>query len=57
MVEIMAFGERLVSLGKCVQTQLNLQGYPIFVDFYLPPIKGYDVILGTQWLSSLVPIE
>ncbi|KAL5751082.1 hypothetical protein ACOSP7_025685 [Xanthoceras sorbifolium] len=47
-LEVMvASGERLVSLGKCVQTQLNLQGYPIVMDFYLLPIEGYDVILGT----------
>lgn len=57
-LEVMvASGEKLVSLGKCSQTQINLQCHPIVVDFYLLPIEGYDVIPGTQWLSSLGPIE
>ncbi|KAL5781802.1 hypothetical protein ACOSP7_006831 [Xanthoceras sorbifolium] len=52
-----ASGEKLSSLGKCPQTQLNLQGIPIVADFYLLPLEGYEVVLGTQWLSTLGPIK
>lgn len=45
---IVASGERLVSPGKYFQTLLNLQNNQIFVDFYLLPLEGYDVVLGTQ---------
>ncbi|KAJ4959702.1 hypothetical protein NE237_019612 [Protea cynaroides] len=56
-LEVMvASGEKLISPGKCNQTQLILQGISIFVDFYLLPLEGYDVVLGTQWLSTLGPI-
>ena len=54
---MVASGERLTSLGKCKQTQLSLQGNSIFVDFYLLPLEGCDVVLGAQWLSTLGPIE
>ncbi|KAJ4964981.1 hypothetical protein NE237_016830 [Protea cynaroides] len=53
---MVASGEKLISPGKCNQTQLILQGIPIFVDFYLLPLEGYDVVLGTEWLSTLGPI-
>lgn len=57
-LEVMvASGERLSSSGKCSNTQLILQGTPLFVDFYILPLEGYDVVLGTQWLSTLGPIE
>ena len=54
---MVASGERLSSLGTCPQTPIKLQGVPLIVDFYLLPLEGYDVVLGTQWLSTLGPIE
>eukprot|EP00268_Persea_americana_P002744 TRINITY_DN10847_c0_g2_i3.p1 TRINITY_DN10847_c0_g2~~TRINITY_DN10847_c0_g2_i3.p1 ORF type:complete len:146 (+),score=23.58 TRINITY_DN10847_c0_g2_i3:612-1049(+) len=53
---VVASGDKLVSLGKCTKIQLNVQGVPIYVDFYLLPLDGYDVVLGTQWLCTLGPI-
>ncbi|KAJ8753628.1 hypothetical protein K2173_025619 [Erythroxylum novogranatense] len=51
-----ASGEKLVSSGKCNQIQLNLQEVPVFLDLYVLPLEGYDVVLGTQWLRTLGPI-
>ncbi|KAJ8898712.1 hypothetical protein K2173_004846 [Erythroxylum novogranatense] len=51
-----ASGEELTSSGKCVQTQIIIQGVPIYVDLYILPLEGYDVVLGTQWLRTLGPI-
>lgn len=49
----MASGEKLISFGKCFQTLLSLQGFPMLVDFYVLPLEGCDAVLGTQWLSTL----
>lgn len=51
-----ASGDRLSNPSKCNNVKLILQGIPIFVDFYLLPLEGYDIVLGTQWLRTLSPI-
>lgn len=57
-LEVMvASRETLASPSKCFHTQLNLQNYLNFVDFYLLPLEGYGVFLGTKWLNTLGPIE
>ncbi|KAI9182262.1 hypothetical protein LWI28_023696 [Acer negundo] len=53
---MVASGERLSSQGKCKCVTLLLQGIPVSVDFYLLPLEGYDIVLGTQWLRTLGPI-
>ncbi|XP_077236504.1 uncharacterized protein LOC143878006 [Tasmannia lanceolata] len=53
---VVASGAKLSSSGKCMGDILNLQGVPISIDFYLLPLEGYDVVLGTQWLRTLGPI-
>ncbi|KAA8542515.1 hypothetical protein F0562_023667 [Nyssa sinensis] len=53
---VVASGEKLSSPGKCTNVKLILQGIPVLVDFYLLPLEGYDIVLGTQWLSTLGPI-
>ncbi|KAL5814797.1 hypothetical protein ACOSQ3_025588 [Xanthoceras sorbifolium] len=50
---VMASGEKLSSNGKCSNVKLYLQGVPIFVDFYLLQLEGYDIVLGVQWLRTL----
>ncbi|KAK0576161.1 hypothetical protein LWI29_013005 [Acer saccharum] len=53
---MVASGERLSSKGKCKCVTLLLQGIPVSADFYLLPLEGYDIVLGTQWLRTLGPI-
>ncbi|KAH9766092.1 hypothetical protein KPL70_002068 [Citrus sinensis] len=51
---VVASGERLPSCGKCTNVTLLLQGiFSISIDFYILPLKGYDIVLGTQWLRTL----
>lgn len=51
---VVALEERLPSRGKCTNVKLLLQGiFSISVDFYILPLEGYDIVLGTQWLRTL----
>ena len=44
-------------MSDCVQRcQLELKRKFFFVDFYILPIQGTDVVLGVQWLQLLGPI-
>jgi hypothetical protein len=51
-----ANGERMQSYGTCKSTTLSIQCEDFLLDCYMLPIKGFDVILGVQWLKSLGPI-
>ncbi|KAK0572903.1 hypothetical protein LWI29_000220 [Acer saccharum] len=53
---MVASSECLSSQGKCKCVTLLLQGIPVSIDFYLLPLEGYDIVLGTQWLRTLGPI-
>ena len=53
----MVSAEKLVSLGRCSQVLLKLQKVPFATDFFILPLQGYDVVLGTQWLRMLGPIQ
>lgn len=44
---LVASGEKLYSPGKCTNVKLNLQGVSMMVDFYLLPLEGYEIVLGT----------
>ena len=54
---MVASGEQLVSPGKCTQVYLKLQKIPFVSDFFVLPLEGYDVVLGTKWLRMLGSIE
>jgi hypothetical protein len=54
---IIASGEKIRSLGQCVQIPVELQGRIFTVDFYILQLEGYGVVLGTQWLRILGPIN
>jgi hypothetical protein len=49
-------GERLQSYGACKATDVLVQGEHVIMTCYTLPLKGFDVILGVQWLKSLGPI-
>lgn len=41
--------------GFCPEIPLVILSYTFQVPFYLFPIQGADVVLGVQWLQSVVP--
>lgn len=41
------------SLGKCFNVLATIQGFQFHLDFFLLPVSGYDIVLGTEWLHSL----
>jgi hypothetical protein len=48
-----ASGEKLTSKGKCSRIPIKLGSFITQVDFYILPLEGYDIILGTHWLRTL----
>ena len=34
----------------------NIDQQPFGADFFVLPLAGYDVVLGTQWLATLGPL-
>jgi hypothetical protein len=45
---MVASGEKIKSLGKCIGVPLDLQGWKFQMDFYILPLEGYELVLGTQ---------
>ncbi|KAI9161195.1 hypothetical protein LWI28_015354 [Acer negundo] len=54
---IVGSGEKLVSPGKCSEVHFKLQKIPFSTVFFYITFKGYDVMLGTQWLQTLGTIQ
>jgi hypothetical protein len=50
---MVASGEKLASKGKCVGVAVKLGKFQLQVDFFILPLEGYEVVLGTQWLRTL----
>nr|GEW61723.1 retrotransposon-related protein [Tanacetum cinerariifolium] len=46
-------GESLSCENVCSQVTLCMQGLAIEVDLYVLPMKGYDLVLGIQWMQKL----
>jgi hypothetical protein len=53
---LVANGEKLVSQGKCRSVQVWLQRTSFTFEIFLLPLRGYDLVLGAQWLRTLGPI-
>lgn len=53
---IVALGARLHSPGRCNKLGCQSQGHHLEADFYILPLKTYDMVLGTQWSRTLGPI-
>lgn len=51
-----ANGEKVITSGKCQQMLWSCGKFQFATDFMILPVKGYDVLLDVQWLSSLEPI-
>ena len=50
---MVASGERLTSKGRCFGVTIKLGSYVTQADFYILPLEGYDVVMGTHWLRTL----
>jgi hypothetical protein len=42
--------------GTLAQAPISIEGIPFCVDLYIMPLAGFDLVLGTQWIATLVPI-
>jgi hypothetical protein len=49
-------GERIACSGILRQAPIVIDSRPFAVDLYIMPLAGYDMVLGTQWLTTLSDI-
>ncbi len=53
---VVANGDRLISRGRCTNLRLRIEGELFTFDCFALDISTVDIILGTEWLSTLGPI-
>lgn len=51
-----ANGDRVRCAGVFNQAEFSVEGDKFHADIFVLPLGSYDIVLGTQWLSSLGPI-
>jgi hypothetical protein len=51
-----ANGQEMLSKAACVDYQFSIQGNTFRNDFRLLQLKGYDIILGTDWMLTHSPV-
>ena len=49
----LASEEKLVSRGRCTGVAIKLGNFFAKADFYILPLEGYEMVMGTQWLCTL----
>ncbi|XP_061344653.1 uncharacterized protein LOC133290572 [Gastrolobium bilobum] len=49
-------GDTLICSVVCQNISLVIQSHPFNVDLFVLELKGADIVLGVQWLSTLGPI-
>ena len=49
----MANGDLIRTKGECKDLLIKMQGKDFLVDLHVLTLGGCDVVLGTQWLSTL----
>ena len=52
-----ANGAVVKTQGFCNKVPVCIQGEELFIQFHVLPLRGCDVILGTQWLTSIGDIQ
>lgn len=55
-IVLIAGGGQLQSGSHVAQTPYTIQGHKFNNSFKILPLKGYDIILGCDWLSTHSPI-
>jgi RNase P/RNase MRP subunit p29 len=56
MVVMVANEERMVTNSKCDSLLFSIHGFEFKHELRLLPVKGYDMILGLDWLSQFGPM-
>ncbi|KAH7538167.1 hypothetical protein FEM48_Zijuj03G0170300 [Ziziphus jujuba var. spinosa] len=54
---MVANGDRIECIGKCMGLTLTVQNCPVRSDFYVLPVAACSIVLGVQWLETLGPVE
>ena len=49
--------EKIECVAQCRALTINIEGYPVIVDFYILPVAACQLVLGVQWLQTLGPVE
>jgi hypothetical protein len=49
--------EKIDCVGQCRALIINIEGYPVIVDFYILPVATCQLVLGVQWLQTLGLVE
>ena len=49
----MANGDTIKTQGLCKDVPVYLQGHIFMVQLHVLPLGGCDLVLGTQWLSTM----
>ena len=49
--------EKIECVRQCRALTINIEGYPVIVDFYILPVAACQLVLGVQWLQTLGPME
>ena len=50
---MVASGDKLTSKGICARIAIKLGMFLTHAIFYILPLEGYDVVMGTHWLRTL----
>ena len=53
----MADGDLIRTKGECKDLLITMRGKDFLVDLHVLTMGGCDVVLGTQWLSTLALIS
>ncbi|KAH7533312.1 hypothetical protein FEM48_Zijuj04G0117500 [Ziziphus jujuba var. spinosa] len=49
--------EEVECVGLCQALTIKIQGICLTTDYYILPVAAYPLVLGVQWLATLIPIE
>jgi hypothetical protein len=51
-----ANGDHVATAGVCRKTRIFIDSEKFFIDLFVIPLDGYDMVLGVHWHRTLGPI-